>query len=308
MYVNIKDILNDAAERHYGVIATATPTMELARAAVTAAHRNKAPLIIILGGIMMARHANPELLVPVIRKLADEAAVPVALCLDHGRDFNKAAYCVRNGFSSVMIDGSAYDMQTNIRMTRQVVELCHPLNMAVEGELGHVGVAAKGDGRDTSLYTDPGDAARFKAETDVDCLAVAVGTAHGKYPEGFVPKIDFDLIRRIKDATGGMPIALHGGSGAGDENIIKAVEAGINKINVATDVLASSRQAAWALLSRDPGCDYILLMEALERGAFDEISHWIGLSGSIGKAEGFPYPNSYERLLSSDEIYDRWAE
>lgn len=308
MYVNLKTILDDAAARHYGVVATATPTMELSRAAITAAHRKKAPLIILLGGIMMARHANPELLIPVIQKLAENTPVPIAVCLDHGKNFEKVSYCVRHGFSSIMLDASRYDIETNIAMTRQVVDFCHPLGIAVEGEIGHVGVASQGDGRDSSLYTKPEDAAFFKAKTGVDCLAIACGTAHGKYPAGFIPRLDFDLIRRVKDATNNMPIALHGGSGAGDENIRKAVEAGINKINVATDVLNASRNKARELLRENPECDYMTLMETFERGGYDEIVHWMDLSGSVGKAVDFLYPYDYERLLSIDRIYPEGEE
>ena len=308
MFVSLKTILDDAAAKNYAVVATCGPTMELARAAVTAAHNTKSPLIILLGGMMMARHANPELMVPIIRKLAESTPMPIAVCLDHGKDFNKVAYCVRNGFTSVMIDASAYDMDTNIAMTKQVVDLCHPLGVAVEGELGHVGVAAHLDGRDSSLFTKPEDAAYFKEVTGVDCLAIACGTAHGKYPKEFVPQIDFDLIRRVKEATGNMPIALHGGSGSGDENIKRAVEAGINKINVVTDVQAASRKAAYELLQKDPDCDYLTMMETLERGAYDEVCHWISLAGSEGHGENFSYPYDYERLLSSDEIYKPWEE
>jgi len=284
MYVPMKRILDHAASNHYAVIAANGIDMEMLRALISSADEKKAPLIIIMGGNQMAKMANPELLVPAIQKLAGETPSPIALCLDHGRDFAKVAYAVRNGFSSIMIDASAKSIDENITLTQKAVELCHPLDISVEGELGHVGMAANHDGCDESLYTRPEEAVRFVNETDIDCLAIAVGTAHGKYPENFIPKISFDLIKRMKEATNNMPLALHGSSGSGDENIIKVVQAGINKINVATDLLNASKMGIQNALSRNPDIDYLTLMQHAELSCRRLLNHWIDLSGSCGKA------------------------
>jgi fructose-bisphosphate aldolase class II len=304
----MKHILNDAAKNNYAVIAANALNMEMARGAISAANFAKAPLIVILGGNQMARHANGELMMSLIKTLADAASVPVALCLDHGKDFSKVAYCLRHGFSSIMVDASTYEIQENITLTKRVVEICHPLDIGVEGELGHVGFAANLDGCDEALYTRPEDAAYFAAKTNVDCLAIAVGTAHGKYPKGFIPCINFDLIRRVKKSTNRMPIALHGSSGSGDDNILRAVEAGINKINVATEIQLACRNAVAKRLKQEPDTDLIDLLQVMETAAYDMVSHWIRLSGSQGKATGIKPVTSYDRLVSIDGVYNRFEE
>lgn len=297
MYVGMKTILDDAAQKGYAVVAANAVNMEMARGVIAAAHARQAPLIIILGGMQMARHANGELMIPLIRTMAEEANVPVATCLDHGSSFEKAAYAYRIGFSSVMIDASTYEMEENIRRTRQVVELCHSMGVSVEGELGHVGQAANMDGRDEAMYTKPEDAAHYVKSTGVDCLAIAAGTAHGKYPQGFVPTINFDVIRRVKEATNHMPLALHGSSGSGDENVLKAVEAGINKINVATELQLAGRNAVAKALAQHPDMDYIEMLQAMEAAVRKLAIHWIGLSGSCGKAPGIQRPDGFRRFM-----------
>lgn len=298
----MRQILKDAAAKNYAVIAANALNMEMARGIISAATHADAPLIIILGGNQMARHANGELMVAIIKTLAEATHVPVSLCLDHGRDFSKVAYCVRHGFSSVMVDASAFPIDENIVLTKKVVELCQPLDIGVEGELGHVGMAAALDGCDESLFTCPEEAALFVKETGVDCLAIAAGTAHGKYPDGFIPQINFDLIRRIKESTNGMPIALHGASGSGDENIRRSVRAGINKINVATEIQLACRDAAGDILKNNPDSGLVELLQAMEKAAYDTVSHWISISGSQGKASVFKRKYSYNRLIGSNTV------
>jgi fructose-bisphosphate aldolase class II len=230
MYTDIRTILMDAAEKNYGVIATSAINMETARGIVAAATEKNAPIIFLLGQNMMRTHAKAELMIPMIKKLAQYTPVPIATCLDHGSDPERIMYAFRNGFSSIMYDGSLYSMEENMKKTKEYADLCHQFGMGIEGELGHVGIAAQGDNLNTDCYTNPKDAADFAKFTGVDCLAIAVGTAHGEYPKGLIPHINFDRIRECKASTNGMPIALHGGSGAGDKNILEAVKAGINKL------------------------------------------------------------------------------
>lgn len=287
MYSNLKTILKDAAENHYAVIATSAINMETARGIVAAATEKMAPIIFLLGQNMMRQHAKAELLVPMIKTLAEYSPCPIATCLDHGNDKERLMYAFRNGFSSIMFDGSLLPFEENIRQTKEVAWLCHSFDMGIEGELGHVGVAAHGDEKDESIYTNPKDARRFAMETGVDCLAIAVGTAHGEYPKGLIPHINFQRIKEVKEITDGMPIALHGGSGSGDENIIKAVEAGINKVNVVTDVFLACRNTITRETAANPKINYIDLMNSMEDSTRELISHWIDLTGSAGKADNF---------------------
>lgn len=294
MYVSMDCLLKHAAQHYYAVMAANALNMEMVRGVISAADETQSPLIIILGSMAMAKHATPELIAPMVIRLAQQTSVPIALCLDHGKDIQKVSKALYNRFSSVMIDASQLPMEENIALTRSVVELCHPLGVGVEGELGHVGQAAALDGRDASLYTRPEDACRFARETGVDCLAVAIGSAHGKYPQGFRPSLNFDLLRQIKDATGNMPIALHGGSGSGDENIVKAVEAGINKINLATDLQEACKNGAIA--AWQSGRDYMKMIQASEQACKELLMHWMQLAGSCGQARHFVAPYCFSQL------------
>ncbi|MGP1508899.1 MAG: class II fructose-bisphosphate aldolase [Sphaerochaeta sp.] len=286
MYTNIKTILSNAAKQNYAVIATSPINMETARGMVRAASKKHAPIIFLLGQNMMRQHAKAEILIPMIKTLANEYSnVPIATCLDHGSDDERIMYAFRNSFSSIMFDGSLYPMEENIKRTRAVADLCHRFDMGIEGELGHVGIAANGDGHDESIYTNPADAKKFVDSTGVDCLAVAVGTAHGEYPKGLIPHINFQRIMEIKNSTGGMPIALHGGSGSGDENIIKAVKAGINKVNMVTDVFLQCRDYTAKTLAANPKTSYMELMMGVETTVMHFIERWIALTGSEGKAD-----------------------
>ena len=192
-----------------------------------------------------------------------------------------------------MIDASAYDMEENIARTNKVVELCHAQGVAVEGELGHVGVAANLDNLDTSVYTKPEDAVHFVNETHVDSLAIACGTAHGAYPKGFVPTLSFDVIRNVRAAVD-VPLALHGTSGAGEENIRKAVEAGINKVNIATEIFAYIRDHTKQMLEENPDYDFLQLQIDIEEKAKEITRHFIQVIGTTGKAKYFSKSYKYE--------------
>lgn len=302
MYSNIKTILQDASKNKYAVLATSAINMETARGIVSAATDLDAPIIFLLGQNMMREHAKAELMVPIIKTLAENTPVPVAICLDHGSSPERLMYAFRNGFSSIMYDGSLLPYDENVKQTRYYSDLCHEFGMGIEGELGHVGLAASGDEKDESLYTTVEDAVDFAKKTNVDSLAIAVGTAHGEYPEGLIPHINFDRIKQIKEATNGMPLALHGGSGSGDENILRAVESGMNKINVVTDVLNHARKFLTDCLKNNRKVSYIDLMMGMENSVKDYVSSWIELTGSSGKAKNFREENNMFRLIRKTKV------
>jgi fructose-bisphosphate aldolase class II len=286
MYTNIRTILQCAARQGYAVLATSPINMEITRGMIRAASEKRAPIIFLLGQNMMRQHAKAEILIPMIKMLANEySTVPVATCLDHGNDNERILYAFRNGFSSIMYDGSLFPFEENIEKTKRIADLCHQFDMGIEGELGHVGLASAGDGNDESFYTDPEDAKHFVDATGIDCLAVAVGTAHGEYPKGLIPHINIQRIKEIKAITDGMPIALHGGSGSGDENILQAVKAGVNKVNMVTDVFTECRNYTRQILEDSPKISYLDLMRGVEETVKTFVEHWIDLTGSEGKAD-----------------------
>jgi len=175
------------------------------------------------------------LIVAMARAAAEQMEKPVALHLDHGGSFELASRCIEAGYTSVMFDGSKLPFSENCRETRRVVELAHRHGVSVEGELGHVAHNDEATRDDqVNFYTRPEDALRFVTETEVDALAVAIGTAHGFY-KGEV-RIDFERLAQIRGAVGETALVLHGGSGVPEELLHQAIVNGITKINFGTEL------------------------------------------------------------------------
>lgn len=279
MYVSMTDILQDAHKNNYAVMAVNSINMEMARAVISAAEEMRSPIIVNIGMGQMRKHAHVDVMVPMIKQLAKEAKVPVALNHDHGQDLDFIIGCIQNGFSSVMIDASSFPYEENVRRTSTIVKLAHPHNICVEAELGHVGQASDGDNDKGDLYTDPQQAKKFVEETGVDALAVAVGTAHGNYPKGFIPTLDFERLALLKK-TLDMPLVLHGGSGSGEENIRKAVACGINKINVCTDAFNVAQKAMFDCVEKNPKADYLELCITAEAAMKEFVKDYIKVIGS----------------------------
>lgn len=282
MYVSMKDMLCHAHENQYGVMAINCVNMEQAKAIIQAAEEENSAVIINISPRQMKAHGHGEILAPMIEGMANRASVPVAFNLDHGANWEDITYAVRCGFSSVMIDASSLEFQENIKRTQLVASLAHSRGLSCEAELGHVGMAKEGDNANIDLYTDPKQAKEFVDRTQCDCLAVAIGTAHGSYPKGFVPKLDFDRLKLLKD-TLKIPLALHGGSGAGEENIRKAVACGINKINVCTDLFKHGRTAIADALAENPEIDYMDLCMAGQNAMKEFIKAYMRVIGSSGR-------------------------
>ena len=230
MLVNLKTVLALAEEKGFCVPAFNVYNMESCMGAIYAAEEMKAPVILQVYPRLMKEDTG-YYLSPVILAAAKRASVPVCFHLDHGPSELETTRSLRYGATGIMLDGSTLPIEENIALTRRVVDTCRYLDVQVEGELGHVGTT-----NDSAMdeFTTPADAKRFVEETGVACLAVAVGTAHGKYKKP--PKLDIERIKAIREATNGTALVLHGGSGVPDEEIKKAVAAGIRKMNFATDI------------------------------------------------------------------------
>ena len=143
-----------------------------------------------------------------------------AINLDHGKSYEDIMLGINSGFTSIMVDRSSLSYEDNIAQTKETVKMCRPLNISVEAELGHVGQGEDYSSDGSDHFTKPEEAKKFVEETGIDCLAVAIGTAHGRYHG--TPHIDFDLLKQITNVVD-IPLVLHGGSGTGDENLRKAV-------------------------------------------------------------------------------------
>ncbi|MEE0867124.1 MAG: class II fructose-bisphosphate aldolase [Clostridia bacterium] len=230
MLVNLKYVLDLAEKGNFAIPAFNVYNMESVMGVLKAAEEAKAPIIMQVYPRLMKEEAG-YFLSPVILAAAKKATVPVCFHLDHGPSELETTRSIRYGATGIMLDGSTLPFEENIALTKRVVDTCAYLDVQVEGELGHVGTT-KDDEMDE--FTTPEDAKRFVEETGVACLAVAVGTAHGRYSKP--PKLDIERIKEIRKATNNAALVLHGGSGVPEEEIKKAVAAGIRKMNFATDI------------------------------------------------------------------------
>lgn len=283
MYVSMKGMLERANKGNYAVMAINCFNIETARAVITAAQSLRAPIIINIVQEHMVNHCDSNLIAPIVKKLAERASVEVALNFDHGEEIGLLKKALQDGYSSVMVDASRYDLDGNIKMTKEIVDFAKPFDASVEGEIGCMGASEGGNYTEEDMKTKPEDALRFAIETGIDALAISIGTSHGNYPEGYVPEFDFEVLKKVKELTH-MPLVLHGGSGSGDENIKKCVEYGINKINVGCDFMNANVASIKKQLEKDPDINYWVMMHQVEIDSQEIVKRYIKLSKSEGKS------------------------
>jgi tagatose 1,6-diphosphate aldolase GatY/KbaY len=212
--------------------------VETAMGVISAAEESRSPVMMQL----YPRLINEEVgyyMAPVIVAAARKATVPVCFHLDHGPSEVEVIKSLRWGATGIMIDGSVHSFEDNVALTKHIVDTCAAIGVGVEGELGHVG-SVNDDAMEE--YTDPKEAGEFVKRTGVTCLAVLIGNAHGHYKK--TPCLDIDRVKAIREATGGLPLVLHGGSGIPDEQVKAAIAAGVRKMNIGTDVCCAFAEGA----------------------------------------------------------------
>ncbi len=278
----MKQMLEKANAENYAVMAINCFNLETARAVIGAAEEEQAPIIINIFWEHLLTHSDSELIAPLVKTLANRASVNVALNLDHGQEEDYLKKAIDDGFSSVMADMSRFELEENIKRTREIADYAHAHGASIEGEIGCLGGSEGGKFTQEAMYTDPAQAKMFYERTDIDALAISIGTSHGNYPEGMVPKFDIDRLKEIKKLTGA-PLVLHGGSGSGEENIRNSVANGINKINVGCDFMNANRDAAAKLLRENPDINFFELIHSTEKESRELVKYYIGLSGSKGR-------------------------
>ena len=251
MLVNFQTILKDADEKGYAVPAFNVYNMETVMGVIKAAEEQRSPVIMQFYS-RLATTGFADYLAPVILKAAEKASVPVCMHLDHGAGFEAAAIALKNGATGIMVDFSALSLEENIENTAKAVKILSAMNIGVEGEIGHIGKAADGVPTD---YTTVEEAKTYVESTGVSALAVAVGTAHGRYKKA--PVLDIKRIKEIKAATN-VALVLHGGSGVPDEQIKEAIKAGVRKMNFGTDLCYSFLDACRARDKNIVGIDLFM--------------------------------------------------
>ncbi len=234
MYKNMTELFSDS-EGKGAVGAFNVHCFEMVPAMVRAAEEMEMP-IILQTSLGTAQYIGFGPLVAAIKALADKSSIDVALHMDHCKSVEALKKAIDCGYSSVMYDGSSLALEENIRNTQEVVDYAHERNVSVEGEVGSIGGAEEGVvvSKDEAMYTRPEDALYFAERTQVDALAVSIGTAHGQYKSK--AKINYELLRELKAKLGTTGLVLHGGTGVSDEDMRRCVREGMKKINVGTEL------------------------------------------------------------------------
>jgi len=250
--VRSKELLMDAQKNHYAIGAFNVENMEMMQAVIAAAEAENAPVILQTTPSTL-KYADTSLYCAMAKAITENTFVPVAIHLDHGNSVELCEKAAKDGYTSLMIDGSKLPLEQNISLTKKVVEMAKTYSVcpSVEAELGKLGgkeddVEVK-DGEDTC--TDPKEAIQFVERTGIDSLAVAIGTAHGFYKG--TPKLEFERLAQIRNNVS-VPLVLHGSSGISDEDVIKAISLGICKVNFATELRVAYSDAVKACIHQDP--------------------------------------------------------
>lgn len=234
--VTMKSILDDASKAGYAVPALDAVDHASAEAVISAAEKTGRPVIIMVPEIA-AQLIDVKSYFDFLVYRINKSSIPIALELDHGRNFELIKLAIDSGFTGVMYDGSNLPIEENIINTKKVIEMARAKGVSVEAEIGHVGGGegntSEGSEADEMAFTKPEDAKYFVDATGVDALAVAIGTVHGLYKGA--PKLDYERLKAINEIID-VPLVLHGGSGLSDEEFVKVIENGINKINLFTEI------------------------------------------------------------------------
>lgn len=251
---SLKQYLVDARARKYALGGFCFWNYAYGMAIAEVAQKLNLPMLYIIGDAEVKFFGGLKNAVQAAQTVAEHVDVPVILHADHFREYDDIRRAIDAGFRSVMIDASAYPLEENIQRTAQVVELAHSAGVSVEGELGRIaGCEQKLSlSEEEAMQTDPDEAAYFVRATGVDILALSIGTVHGEYR--FPPRINIPRLERISEKVS-IPLVMHGGSGTPEDKVAEAVEHGITKLNLATDLVKTAGQAT-ARVQQQPGFGY----------------------------------------------------
>ena len=271
MLVSMQKLINQADKGNYAVGAFSVGNMEMVIGAIKAAEDLNTPIIIQIAEKRL-QNSPIELMGPMMVSAAKNAKVDVAVHLDHGLTLDCIQKVLDYGFTSVMLDASLLPFEENIAITKKVVEMARKYGATVESELGVVG-GIEGDNLVHEIKcTDPKVAKEFCDRTDIDCLAVAIGNAHGNYP--VLPELRFDILEEIhKTCT--KPLVLHGGTGITEEMFKKAISLGIRKINIATASFDALTRYSKKYLENNDKVDYFSLSSQMVKGVYDNVKRHI---------------------------------
>jgi ketose-bisphosphate aldolase len=281
MLVPMKDMLSKAQKNCYAIANFCIWNIEMLEGVMDACEAKESPAILSFGSGFL-QNTDIDHFVHVLLSYAKSTKLPMAVHWDHGRSFEIVSHAIDLGFTSIMIDGSPYSFEENIRRTKEVVDKFKPLGYSIEAELGHVGNETDYEKALASYsYTDPDLAVEFVEKTGIDALAIAIGNQHGAYSAP--PKLNFDILEKVRKNVS-IPLVLHGASGINDEDIRRAIGLGITKINIHTELCEA---ALGAIESHTPGESYLALNQRVRTEVRKRAEKKIDVFGSGGKVADF---------------------
>lgn len=278
MLVNLNEVLKKAQKGKYAVGLFNTTDTDMLQAVIEAAEESNSPVILGTAEVLLP-YGELKLIAPSVIAAAKRAKVPVVVHYDHGLTFDRCIEALKLEFSSIMFDGSAKLYEQNIAETREMVKIAHAFGATVEGEIGHVGEAAKEDNLLTDMYTTPEEAKAYLEATGVDALAVAIGSAHGVYKKK--PMLNIERLKEISSAVK-VPLVLHGGSGLSDDDFKNTIRNGIAKVNIFTDLCLAGERATKDGEEKKLG--YLETRNLKVEYIKETVKHKMALFGSVNKA------------------------
>ena len=288
MLVSAKEMLEKAREGKYAVGQFNINNLEWTKSILLTAQELKSPVILGVSEGAGKYMTGFKTVAAMVEAMIDElkTTVPVALHLDHGT-YEGCYKCIKAGFSSIMFDGSHYPIEENVEKTKELVKIAHAMGLSLEAEVGSIG----GEEDGVVGLGECADPAECKAIADlgIDFLAAGIGNIHGKYPANW-PGLRFDVLEKIKEAVGDMPLVLHGGTGIPADMIKKAISLGVAKINVNTECQLSFAEATRAYIEagkdqQGKGYDPRKLLAPGAEAIKATVKEKMELFGSVGKAE-----------------------
>lgn len=287
MLVSAKDMLEKARAGKYAVGHFNINNLEWAKAVLLTAEELQSPVILGVSEGAGKYMTGFKTVAAMVSAMLEELniTVPVALHLDHG-SYEGCYKCIKAGFSSIMFDGSHYPIEENVEKTKELVKIAHTMGLSLEAEVGSIG----GEEDGVVGAGECADPAECKAIADlgVDFLAAGIGNIHGKYPENW-QGLNFDVLEKVKEATGDMPLVLHGGTGIPEDMIKKAISLGVAKINVNTECQLSFAEATRKYIEagkdqQGKGFDPRKLLAPGAEAIRVTVKEKMELFGSVGKA------------------------
>lgn len=278
MLANMKFLLTQAQKEHYAVPHFNVWNVEMLQGSMDAVEEAESPVIISFGSGFLG-NTEFDHFSKMMVSMAKASAMPVAIHWDHGRNMDVVTHAWECGMNALMIDNSSQDFETNIKLTKEVVDKFHIMGIPIEAELGHVGAETVYEEALANYgYTDPSQAAEFVERTGIDFLAIAIGNQHGVYSSE--PRLNLEIVEKVRDSVS-IPLVLHGASGISDEDVRKCIDRGITKINIHTELC----QAAMIAVVENQNEPFLKLQQEVRKAVAKRAMEKIKLFGSYGKAK-----------------------